>query len=66
LAGFYYAYGDIDLYVLADLPGNTAATAFAMHVAESGAVKPRTVVLITAEEFDRARDVTVDFRPPGA
>jgi uncharacterized protein with GYD domain len=65
LIGFYYAYGDVDLYVLAELPGNTAATAFSMHVAESGAVRPCTVVLLTAEEFDEARDVKVDFRPPG-
>jgi len=65
LTGFYYAYGDVDLYVLAELPGNTAATAFSMHVAESGIVRPHTVVLLTAEEFDEAREVKVDFRPPG-
>lgn len=65
LIGFYYAYGDVDLYVLAELPGNTAATAFSMHVRESGAVEPKTVVLLSPEEFDEARALKVDFRPPG-
>lgn len=65
LIGFYYAYGDIDLFVLAELPGNTAATAFSMHVRESGTVAPKTIVLLRPEEFDEARSLKVDFRPPG-
>jgi uncharacterized protein with GYD domain len=65
LVGFYYAYGEVDLYVLAELPGNTAATAFSMHVRETGAVAPQTIVLLTPEEFDEARQIKVHFHPPG-
>ncbi|MGH2687413.1 MAG: GYD domain-containing protein [Actinomycetota bacterium] len=65
LVGFWYAYGDVDLYVIGELPGNNAATAFSMHVSSSGRVRARTVVLVTPEEFDEARAIPVDFRPPG-
>jgi uncharacterized protein with GYD domain len=66
LVGFWYAYGDVDLYVIGELPDNNAATAFSMHVSSSGPVRARTVLLVTPEEFDQARAIPIDFRPPGA
>ena len=35
--GFYFAFGDTDAYVIADLPGDTTAAAIALAVAASGA-----------------------------
>ncbi len=57
LEAFYYAFGDGDLYVIADLPDEAAATAASLVVGASGAGSVKTTVLITP--------VTVDHRPPG-
>ena len=57
LEAFYYAFGDSDLYVIADLPDEAAATAAALVAGASGAVSVKTTVLVTPE--------TVDHRPPG-
>ncbi len=62
----YWAFGEDDFYIIADLPDNAAAAAASMTVAASGAVGLRTVVLITAEELDEATQRTAEYRPPGA
>ena len=64
--GFYYAFGQTDVYVIADLPDKETAAAIAMTVGGSGAVSVDTVVLLTPEEIDRASKISVDYRPPGA
>src|SRR4051794_37704252 len=66
LDAFYFAFGDADLYVIADLPDNLAAAAVALAVAQSGKASTQTVVLMTAEEMDAAMKKTVSYRPPGA
>lgn len=65
LEGVYYAFGDTDVYVIADLPDNQAATAVSLVTNASGAVNVRTTVLMTPEEIDAAIDRTPDYRPPG-
>ena len=65
LEALYYAFGDIDAYLILDLPDATTAAAIALAAAQSGAVALKTVVLITPEEMDSAAKKTVDFRPPG-
>ena len=62
---FYFAFGGDDFYVTVDLPNNEAAAAVAMTVAASGAVTPRTVVLLTPEEVDGARQLSPNYRAPG-
>jgi len=62
---FYYAFGETDLYVIADLPDNESMTAVALMVAASGAIKIKTTVLITPEEVDEAAKKTPIYSPPG-
>jgi uncharacterized protein with GYD domain len=65
LEEFYFAFGEDDVYVIADLPDNTAAAAVALAVGASGAVRIKTVVLLAPDEVDRAAHTTVGYRPPG-
>ena len=62
---FYYAFGETDLYVVADLPDPESMTAVALLVAASGAIQIKTTVLITPEEVDEAVKKTPYYRPPG-
>lgn len=66
MESFYYAYGDEDVYVIADVPDEETMTAVALVVNASGAVNVKTTVLITPEAVDAAVKKTVDYRPPGA
>jgi uncharacterized protein with GYD domain len=63
---FYYAFGETDLYVIADMPDNESMTAAALMVAASGAIKIKTTVLLTPEEVDEAAKKTPIYQPPGA
>ncbi len=62
---FYFAFGDADVYVVADLPSNEAASALALSINQSSATKVKTVVLLTPEQVDEASRMTPDYRPPG-
>ena len=62
---FYFAYGKTDAFVIVDLPDSASATAVALTVGASGAVRVRTTVLITPEEVDQAVKKTVQYRAPG-
>jgi len=66
MESFYFAFGGDDVYVIADLPDNTTAASVGLTVTASGAVRTKTVVLLTPEEIDRATRQTVDYRAPGA
>jgi uncharacterized protein with GYD domain len=65
MESFYFAFGDEDVYVIADLPDNEAAAAFALTVNAAGGVNAKTVVLLTPEEVDAAARRSVEYRPPG-
>ena len=65
IEAFYWAFGDYDVYLIADVPDNVTMTAVALIVGSSGAVNVKTTVLLTAEEVDEATKLTVDYRPPG-
>jgi len=62
---FYYAFGDVDAYVIFDVPDNVSAAALSLAVGQSGGINTKTVVLITPEEMDQAGKKAVDFRLPG-
>ena len=66
LDSFYFAFGERDVYTVVDLPDNESATAVALTVNASGAVKVRTTVLVTPEEVDAAAKRSVEYRAPGA
>jgi len=66
LEEMYWAFGEDDVFVIVDLPDNETAAAAALTVSSSGAVGVSTIVLLTAEEIDRAAHKTVDYTPPGS
>jgi uncharacterized protein with GYD domain len=61
----YYAFGESDLYVIADMPDNARMAALALVVGSSGAVTTKTTVLMTPAEVDEAAKKSPDYRPPG-
>jgi uncharacterized protein with GYD domain len=63
---FYFAFGENDAYVIADLPDNAAAAALALSVSAGGGATVTTIVLLTPEEIDAVRDAKVKYRPPGS
>jgi uncharacterized protein with GYD domain len=65
LESFYFAFGDTDVFVVADLPDNSAAAALALSVTSAGGATVRTVVLLTPEEIDAATGKVVQYTPPG-
>ena len=65
LESFDYAFGETDLFMIVDLPDHVAAASASLVVAASGAGHWRTVVLLTAEEMDRAAASGAAYRAPG-
>lgn len=63
---FYFALGDTDLYVIADVPDHMTVAAIALTVAQSGKATTSTVALLTAEEMDAATKKTPAYKAPGA
>lgn len=65
LEAFYFALGEHDAVVIADLPDNEAAAAIALTVNAAGGAATRTTVLLSPEQVDEAAKRSVDYRPPG-
>jgi uncharacterized protein with GYD domain len=66
LESMYFAFGDADVVVIADLPDNEAATAVALTVNAAGGAATKTWVLLTPEEVDAAAKLSVSYRAPGS
>ena len=66
LEAFYFSFGAIDGFLIADFPDNISASAVALNVNASGAVKLTTHVLVTPEEVDQIGKKKVQYRPPGS
>lgn len=64
LEAFYFAFGDVDVYSVVEMPDASTAAALSMAVNGSGAVRLRTTVLLTPEELDEASRKSVSYRPP--
>jgi len=62
---YYYAFGDTDLFVIADIPDNVTAAALSLIVNAAGAATAKVTVLLTVEEIDAAAKKTATYRPPG-
>ena len=65
LEAFHYAFGDDDLLLIADLPGEEAAVAFSMFVSAAGALTVSCTVLLEPETIDGAIGKSVPYRKPG-
>jgi len=62
---YYFAFGESDGFVIADLPDNVSMAAVALTVATSGLVAVKTTVLLTPEEVDETMKKKPSYRPPG-
>jgi uncharacterized protein with GYD domain len=65
LEAFYYAFGETDLYGIADMPDNVSTAAFTLAIAASGVINLKTTVLLTPEDIDNAVKKAPSYRPPG-
>jgi uncharacterized protein with GYD domain len=66
LEAMYYAYGETDVVVIADVPDAVSGLALSLVANASGTVTVKTTPLITVEEVDAACKKSVAFRPAGA
>ena len=66
LHAFYFAFGEADIYGIAEFPDAATAAAVSMAVNSSGAVSLRSVQLVTPEELDAASKKKIGYRAPGA
>ncbi|HVB92717.1 MAG TPA: GYD domain-containing protein [Acidimicrobiales bacterium] len=64
IESFYFAFGDTDVHIIADLPDNAAAAAASLAVSAGGGSNARIVVLLTPAELDAAADRQTTYRPP--
>src|SRR5262245_11778813 len=62
----YWTFGDSDVIVFGDLPDDANAAALSTRISASGAASVSTTVLLTASDVDRAREIQVNYRAPGA
>jgi uncharacterized protein with GYD domain len=65
IESFYFAFGDTDVYVVADYPDSISVAAAAIAVSAGGGARVRTVVLLTPAEVDAAAAKQTTYRPPG-
>jgi len=65
MESFYFAFGSSDVYCVVDVPDIASMMAVSLAVNASGAVKLKTIPLISAEEVDAAAKQQVNYRPPG-
>lgn len=66
LEAFYFAFGEFDALIIADMPDGSSAASISLAVNSTGVVKTKTVVLLTPEELDAATKKHVAYQPPGA
>jgi len=62
----YFAYGDTDVLLIADLPDAASGLALSLQANASGTVNVKTTPLITVEEMDKACKTFVQYRGAGA
>ena len=66
LEAFYYAFGDTDVFVIADGLTNEDALTFSMGIGATGGLHSlKTTVLLSPEEVDKAARKALSYRAPG-
>lgn len=65
MESFDFAFGADDVIAILDMPDHASVAAISMAVGASGAATVRTTPLISAEEIDRAAEISVSYRAPG-
>lgn len=65
LEWFYFAFGQTDVFLVAELPDSASAAAVSLTVNAAGGAKVTTTPLMTPEEMDAASKKSVQYRAPG-
>lgn len=65
MEAFYYAFGNTDVYIIADVPDNVSMASISLTVNATGAVTAKVTVLLTPEEIDAAAKKSPVYRSPG-
>ena len=65
LEAFYFAFGENDAFVIVDAPDHATIASASLAINASGAVRTKTVVLLTPEEIDQASKKTTTYKAPG-
>lgn len=65
IESFYFAFGETDAFVVAELPDAASAAAIALTVSGSGGATVKTTVLMTPEEVDAAAKKSPQYSAPG-
>ena len=66
LESIYYAFGEFDVYVIAEVPDAISGLALSLTVNASGAASATTIPLLTVQDVDAACKKTVSYRGAGA
>ncbi len=66
LEAFYYAFGDSDVYAIAELPDTVSAAGMSMAINASGMVNLSVTILLSTEDIDKAAKLSADYHPPGS
>jgi uncharacterized protein with GYD domain len=64
--GLYFALGEHDVVIIADLPDTVSAAALSLGASATGLVRTKSTALLTVEETDRALTKKINYRAPGA
>ena len=65
MESFYFALGEVDAYIIADLPDDLSVVALQLAVNATGRIHSSTVKLMTPEDVDKATKQKVAYRAPG-
>jgi uncharacterized protein with GYD domain len=65
LEALYWAFGEHDWVMIAEMPDNASASAFSLAVSRSGLLRVTTTPLFSEEETDNALQKKVSFQAPG-
>jgi uncharacterized protein with GYD domain len=65
LESMYFAFGDYDAIVIADMPDQASVVASSIALNASGAVTSKTTVLLTPEDIDAATKKAATYTSPG-
>jgi uncharacterized protein with GYD domain len=65
LEAFYFAFGENDAFVIIEAPDHATIASASLAINASGAVRTKTVVLLTPEEIDQASKKGTTYKAPG-
>ena|SRR5690348_10448800 len=64
--GVYFALGEQDVLIIADMPDIVSGAAASVTVSAAGLARTKSTALLTVEEMDRALEKKATYRGPGA